>query len=79
MRYLLETYNSGGLAEIHIPLAESFCAMARDGMLNMLTVSHETAIPNFHFHLTSAYCILRHIGVDVGAFDYLGRDTFVKL
>ncbi|TKA83345.1 hypothetical protein B0A55_00628 [Friedmanniomyces simplex] len=36
-------------------------------------------VPYFHFHLTSAYCILRHLGVDVGAFDYLGRDTFVKV
>ncbi len=32
----------------------------------------EYAIPNFHFHLTSAYCILRHLGVPIGAFDYLG-------
>ncbi len=39
----------------------------------------EYTIPNFHFHLASAYCILRNLGVEVGAFDYLGRDTFVKL
>jgi hypothetical protein len=32
----------------------------------------EYAIPNFHFHLTTAYCILRHLGVPLGAFDYLG-------
>jgi uncharacterized protein len=32
----------------------------------------EFAIPNFHFHLTTAYCILRHLGVPLGAFDYLG-------
>ncbi|KAH8646014.1 hypothetical protein BGZ60DRAFT_438350 [Tricladium varicosporioides] len=31
----------------------------------------EYAIPNFHFHMTSAYCILRHLGVPLGAFDYL--------
>ncbi len=36
------------------------------------------AMPNFYFHLTSAYCILRHLGVPIGAFDYLGKDTFVK-
>lgn len=30
------------------------------------------AIPNFYFHLTTAYDILRHRGVDVGKMDYLG-------
>ncbi len=29
-------------------------------------------IPNFYFHLTTAYAILRHNGVDVGKKDYLG-------
>lgn len=38
----------------------------------------EFAIPNFHFHLTSAYCILRHRGVEIGAFDYL-NDVFHKI
>ncbi len=32
----------------------------------------EHAQPNFYFHLTSAYAILRHNGVDVGKRDYLG-------
>lgn len=35
------------------------------------------AIPNFHFHLTSAYCIMRHLGVPLGAMDYL-KDVFHK-
>lgn len=30
------------------------------------------AIPNFYFHLTTAYSILRNNGVDVGKKDYLG-------
>jgi uncharacterized protein len=29
------------------------------------------ALPNFHFHLTTAYSILRHNGVDVGKMDYI--------
>jgi hypothetical protein len=29
-------------------------------------------IPNFYFHVTTAYAILRHNGVDVGKKDYLG-------
>lgn len=33
---------------------------------------YELAQPNFYFHLTTAYAILRHAGVDVGKRDYLG-------
>ncbi len=29
-------------------------------------------IPNFYFHITTAYAILRHNGVEVGKKDYLG-------
>lgn len=32
----------------------------------------EHAVPNFYFHLTHAYAILRHNGVSVGKRDYLG-------
>jgi hypothetical protein len=32
----------------------------------------EHGLPNFFFHLTLAYAILRHNGVDVGKRDYLG-------
>ena len=31
------------------------------------------ALPNFFFHVTTAYDILRHMGVAVGKRDYLGR------
>jgi len=30
------------------------------------------ALPNFFFHITTAYDILRHVGVPVGKLDYLG-------
>jgi hypothetical protein len=30
------------------------------------------AIPNFYFHLTAAYAILRHNGVEIGKRDFLG-------
>ncbi len=29
-------------------------------------------LPNFYFHLTTAYAILRHNGLDIGKKDYLG-------
>ncbi len=31
------------------------------------------ALPNFYFHLTTAYDILRHNGVELGKGDYLGK------
>lgn len=31
------------------------------------------ALPNFFFHVTTAYALLRHAGVDLGKADYLGR------
>lgn len=31
------------------------------------------AIPNVYFHVTTAYSILRHNGVDIGKKDYLGE------
>jgi hypothetical protein len=33
-------------------------------------------LPNFFFHVTTAYAILRHNGVDVGKKDYLGTMPF---
>lgn len=39
-------------------------------------VQHAT--PNFYFHITTAYAILRHNGVDVGKKDYLGELPFKK-
>jgi uncharacterized protein len=30
--------------------------------------------PNFHFHLTTTYAILRHNGVEIGKMDYIGND-----
>lgn len=33
----------------------------------------QIAIPNFYFHVTTAYAILRHAGVDVGKMDFLGQ------
>ena len=46
----------------------------RDGSL---TVKGEVylkamAMPNFYFHVTMTYALLRHNGVDVGKIDYLG-------
>jgi hypothetical protein len=39
-----------------------------NGQVYLLT----TAYPNFYFHVTAAYAILRHVGVEIGKRDYLG-------
>jgi hypothetical protein len=48
----------------------------RDRKLEMqgLPFLQRWVLPNFYFHVTTAYNILRHNGVDVGKLDYLGRD-----
>lgn len=33
----------------------------------------DRAVPNFYFHVTTAYNILRHNGVEIGKRDYLGN------
>jgi hypothetical protein len=37
----------------------------------------EYVLANFHFHLSTAYCLLRAQGVPLGALDYM-KDVFVK-
>jgi hypothetical protein len=32
----------------------------------------QIAVPNFYFHVTTAYAILRHNGVDLGKMDFIG-------
>lgn len=34
-------------------------------------------VPNLYFHITTAYAILRHNGVDIGKLDYLGSISFI--
>lgn len=36
---------------------------------------NEMALPNFYFHATTAYAILRHKGLDMGKRDFLGGLT----
>jgi len=33
---------------------------------------HHAGLPNFYFHLTSSYAILRHNGVQIGKKDFIG-------
>ena len=47
----------------------------RDQTLEMkgLAFLQRWALPNFYFHVVTAYNILRHNGVDIGKRDFLGR------
>jgi hypothetical protein len=36
----------------------------------------QVTVPNVYFHITTAYAILRHNGVEVGKMDYLGPINF---
>lgn len=46
-----------------------------NGMAFALTVSdyvRDWSLPQFHFHLMTAYAILRHAGLPIGKADYMG-------
>ena len=59
-----------GAEERHItlPFAKDKYALGADYL-------HGFVVPNFYFHVTTAYAILRHKGVPVGKFDYIGGVT----
>jgi hypothetical protein len=44
-------------------------SLTLSGSRYLLGVAH----PNFYFHLTTAYDILRHNGVELGKLDFIGR------
>jgi hypothetical protein len=52
--------------EITLPLGPKTGHMKGADYLNHF------ALPNFYFHLTTAYDILRHCGVEIGKLDFLG-------
>lgn len=40
---------------------------------------NQNVLPNFYFHVTTAYLILRHNGVDVGKMDFLGETPLIDV
>lgn len=44
----------------------------KTGHMNAADYLNHFALPNFHFHLTTAYDILRHCGIEIGKRDFLG-------
>jgi hypothetical protein len=54
--------------KVAVPGSQGKVALGRDNL-------YEHAIPNFYFHVSTSYAILRHNGVDLGKLDYLGERT----
>jgi len=54
--------------KVAVPGAQGKVATGQDSLF-------EHALPNFYFHLTTSYAILRHNGVDLGKSDFLGPRT----
>ncbi|MEY4237435.1 MAG: hypothetical protein RL339_36 [Pseudomonadota bacterium] len=60
-----EPLAEGAMVEFDLP----------NGMAFAMTVSdyvRDWAMPQFHFHLMTAYAILRHAGLAIGKADYMG-------
>jgi hypothetical protein len=53
--------------EITFPLGPN-----KKGHMKGADYLHHFVLPNFYFHLTTAYDILRHCGVEIGKRDFLG-------
>jgi uncharacterized protein len=45
----------------------------QDVTLSGLDYGNNVALPNFYFHMVTAYNILRHSGVELGKGDFIGR------
>jgi hypothetical protein len=52
--------------DIHVPRRSGTVVMKGEAYLKQF------ALPNFYFHVTTAYALLRHNGVVLGKNDYLG-------
>ena len=52
--------------DISVPRRDGAVAMKGEFYLN------HYALPNFYFHVTTAYALLRHNGVELGKTDFLG-------
>ena len=59
--------NSSADREITFPLGPT-----NKGHMKGADYLNHFLLPNFHFHVTAAYAILRHYGVDIGKTDYFG-------
>jgi len=64
-----DAYANGDTAKVAPKWAQGRWMTGHDYLVQL-------AIPNFYFHVTTAYSILRHNGVDVGKMDFTGPLPF---
>jgi uncharacterized protein len=64
---------AGAMREITIPLGPNKAKMRGDNYLLHF------ALPQFYFHLTTAYDLLRYAGVEVGKRDFLGAVPGIQM
>jgi uncharacterized protein len=60
--------DGAGDREITFPLGPT-----NQGHMNGADYLNHFLLPNFYFHVATAYAILRHYGVDIGKRDFLGN------
>ena len=53
----------------------TYTAGGKERTLSGLDYLLNSGLPNFYFHMTHVYAILRHNGVNLGKRDYLGPLT----
>jgi len=75
IRKTVEFVNSFKPAQIDGSEEKSITLQMRTGPLTFLGLPCllNFAYPNFYFHVTTAYDILRHSGVEIGKLDFLGK------
>lgn len=54
--------------------AVTFKAGGKDMTVKGAQYLSNVGLPNFYFHVTTAYALLRHNGVEIGKGDFLARD-----
>lgn len=61
-------------SDIDAAAARDITIKLRDGSIEMKGIDYlnNMAMPNFYFHVTTAYAILRHNGVGIGKRDFVG-------
>ena len=63
-----DDFKGAGERRVELSFLEGKVILGNDYLIEM-------ALPNFFFHVTHAYAILRHSGVDLGKRDYIGSLT----
>ena len=74
VRKVLDYVQSVPAAQIDGTEEKDIVIPRRDGSTTMKGEAYlkHFVLPNFYFHLTTTYALLRHYGVDLGKMDFLG-------